>query len=597
MVLRLRDFVGLITILLVSPALSSTMHNLDMGSAPQPSTSLPLAAVNGPQKTIAILVRFSDKTNSTAYSQTSTTLASMNNYYSENSYGLASFQSDITPSPASAWYSLPNTMTYYGIDSSARDSELVHDSLQAAYDIGVNLANYKFAIVVHAGGDEAITHAPSDIHSYSIPGFVFNTALLTQIRISTSVVAETDPMGVYAHESGHLLGLPDLYDTTGQIDPANNFIAYWDLMALGEWNPNNGNPLIQPGTYPSHMSAWSKIDLGFLPTTRVMTVQPGKNANATIQNLELPTIGVQALSIPIAYNSDGSLTYYLVEMRAKQGTYDQYLPFPATYPDSGLFIYKVNESIPNGSGNVRLIDAHPGGDLSDAAFGPCGTPCVSNNTFWDQGNYVKIIVTTITPTSYTVGVDRSGSPPFLLQVNTPSSGVLVSVDGVNMTSDSSKQLRLTVRFGPHTIYVETRIPVSLGSTSVQIGLTNAFAGWDDGGTDNPRGISVVKDTVLTAIYRITIEPPVSLAAIALVILTMAVVATTIHRHRRRPVQQTFPHTLPSQPPSTPQLEQPTAYSNSFPRNDGLSCDTVEGQQETESSQSQACHIGSTIFCD
>src|SRR3989304_7159198 len=120
-------------------------------------------------------------------------------------------------------------------------------------------------------------------------------------------------MGVYAHESGHLLGLPALYDTTGQIDPGNNFIGYWELMALGEWNPNTGNPLIQPGTFPSHMSAWSKIDLGFIPGSRVATVQSGESKNETLENIELPTTGFQAVKIPIAYNSAGSLTYYLVD--------------------------------------------------------------------------------------------------------------------------------------------------------------------------------------------------------------------------------------------------------------------------------------------
>ncbi len=580
MVSRPRAVSGLVMILFASLVVFSTQTGEQPDREAKMPASLPLAAVSGPQRAIVILVRFSDRSNSTTSSQISSILSSMNNYYDENSYGLLSFQTDITPSPASAWYLMPSTMTYYGVDSSASDNYLVRDALQAAYNAGVSLASYQFAMVVHAGNDEAITRVTSDIHSYTIPGFVFNPAPLTQIRISTSVMAENDPMGVYAHESGHLLGLPDLYDTTGQIDPGKNFIGYWELMALGEWNPNTGNPLIQPGTFPSHMSAWSKIDLGFIPGSRVATVQSGESKNVTLENIELSTTGFQAVKIPIAYNSDGSLTYYLVDMRAKQGTYDQYLPFPATYPNAGLFVYRVNESIPNGSGNVRLIDAHPGGDLSDAAFGPCGAPCVSNNTFWDQANFVKIIVTTTTPTAYTVSVDRTSSPPFLLQVNTPSAGVLVSVDGVNMTSDSSKQLRLTVRYGPHTVYVETSIPVSLGSTSVQIGLTNAFVGWDDGGTGNPRGISVVKDTVLTAVYRITVEPSFSVAATALLILTVVVAAVTVHRHRRRPVQPVVPQIV-SPEPSPPKSSPASLETGLLPRNDSLSSDTVEQNQKPE----------------
>src|SRR5713101_306498 len=145
----------------------------------------------------------------------------------------------------------------------------------------------KFAIVVHSGDDEAMTHVTSDIHSFTIPGYVFNPAPLVSYKISTSVVAESDPTGVYCHEFGHLLGLPDLYDLTGQIDPTNNFIGYWEIMALGEWNPNIGNPLQpKPVTCPSHHSSWSKILLGVIPPSKIVTVKAGDRVNVTLQNLE-----------------------------------------------------------------------------------------------------------------------------------------------------------------------------------------------------------------------------------------------------------------------------------------------------------------------
>lgn len=211
-----------------------------------------------------------------------------------------------------------------------------------------------------------------------------------------------------------------------------------------------------------------------------------------------------------------------------------------------MLIYKVNETIPNGSGSVRLIDAHPGGDLSDAPFGPCSSPCVSNNLFSDPINFVKVIVTTTSPTAYTITVDRTSSPQLLLQVNTPSSGVLVSVDGHNQTTDSSNELRLSVRYGPHTVYVQPQIPISIGSTSVQVGLTNTFASWGDGGATNPRGISVFQDTVITAFYRITVEPSVSSAITALIILGIVVTAVTLHHRKRAPVQQLTPQVAPAE---------------------------------------------------
>src|SRR5713226_7434014 len=571
MVFRSSTSTLLALIILSFSAGAMNVHQEQMNTRLVPN-HLPLAAVNGPQQTIVITVQFPDKGNSTSPTQILTMLSNLNNYYNEDSYGTVSFQTGMTPAPTSTWYTLPNAMTYYGADTVSSDNQLVSDSLQAAYNAGVDLSNYKFAIVVHSGDDEAMTHVTSDIHSFTIPGYVFNPAPLTSYRISTSVVAESDPTGVYCHEAGHLLGLPDLYDLTGQIDPANKFLGYWEIMALGEWNPNTGNPLQpKPGTYPSHHSIWSKIQIGFVPSSKVAVVQPGQSANITLKNLETPTAGTQSVKIPIAANQDGSLTYYLVEMRAKIGTYDQYLPFPSDYPGAGILIYKVNESIAAGHGSVRLIDAHPGGDLSDAPFGPCNSPCVSDNTFSDQANFVKVIVTTTSPTSYSVLVDRTSAPRLLLQINTPSQGVRITVDGANWTSDATNQLRLPVRYGPHTIFVQPQIPVSIGSTTIQLGLTDSFAAWDDGSTSNPRWVSVVKDSVLTASYRVVIEPSFATAITAATILGVVVLAVSFHRRRHQALGKAVGSPTYSSPePGVAQLGNPSAPSGSLPGNSGLS---------------------------
>src|SRR3989449_2181124 len=548
-----------------------------------PSTSvakdpnLLLKPITGAQPTLVVLVVFSDKTNTTSPTRISNILSGMNDYYAEDSYGIVSFATTLSPSATSQWYSLQQTMEYYSSNTAPIDNQLVTDSLQAAYKAGVNLHDYKFAIIVHAGNDEAMTHASTDIHSFTIPGYVFNPSPLDSFQISSSVVSESDPVGVYAHEAGHLQGLPDLYDLTQQIDPVNNFVGYWEIMALGEWNPNNANPL-QPsaGTYPSQHSSWSKIKLGWISNSSIRKVYPGNLTTITVHNLELPTPGIQIVKIPISVNSDGSLSYYLLEMRAKVGTYDQYLPFPSDYPGAGLLIYKVNESIAGGHGNLRLIDAHPGGDLSDAPFGPCSSPCTSNNTFSDSANFVKIIVTATNSTAYTIIVDRTSSPLLLLQVNTPAPGMLISVDGANLTSDKSNELRLPVHYGPHEVYIQSEVPLSLGSTTIQVGLTNSFAAWNDGSTANPRWVSVVSDTVITATYRVTVEPTFATAATAAILL--AIVATGITLNRRRSRKKTEPR-IASAPFGSPSSPDESSSSRSLPRNDGLGKNAIESDQE------------------
>ena len=494
-------------------------------------SSTTLARVAGNEQTLVILVQFSDQPNSTTPSQISQTLKGLNSYYREDSYGLVSFSTTILPG-TSEWFTLHHTMAYYSSGTAPVDTQLVSDSLDAAYNAGVDFHQFRFAIIVHSGSDEAMTRAETDIHSFTIPGYGFSPTPLASYQISTSVVSESDPLGVYCHEAGHLLGLPDLYDLTHQIDPTNNFVGYWDIMALGEWNPNDGHAP-PPGTYPALHSSWSKIKLGWISNSSLRIVYPGNETTINLQNLELPTGGVQAVKIPIGVNTDGSLSYYLVELRAKLGTYDQYLPLPSTYPDEALLIYKVNESITPGHGNLVLVSAHPGGDLSDAGFGPCTAPCVSNNTFWDQPNFVKIIVTATTPTACTIVVDRTNSPLLLLQINMPSPGMVVSVDGENLTSDQSKQLRLPVHLGPHEVGVEMQVPVSLGGTTLELGLTNSFAAWSDGSTLDPRWVSVVTDTVMTATYRVVVESSFATTGTAAILLAVIVAGVSINRVRSR----------------------------------------------------------------
>jgi len=60
-------------------------------------------------------------------------------------------------------------------------------------------------------------------------------------------------MGIAAHELGHALNLPDLYDTS--LEPQTQGIGEWGLMGAGNW---------QIPTRPVHMTAWSKADLGWV---------------------------------------------------------------------------------------------------------------------------------------------------------------------------------------------------------------------------------------------------------------------------------------------------------------------------------------------
>ena len=89
-----------------------------------------------------------------------------------------------------------------------------------------------------------------------------------------TVEPENGGLGVFAHEFGHDLGLPDYYDTNG----GDNGTAFWTLMSSGSWLGHG--PADQAiGTTPGLMGPEEKLELGWLDYTEV---NPGQTFTANL---------------------------------------------------------------------------------------------------------------------------------------------------------------------------------------------------------------------------------------------------------------------------------------------------------------------------
>ena len=97
-----------------------------------------------------------------------------------------------------------------------------------------------------------------------------------------TVQPENGGLGVFTHEYTHDLGLPDMYDTSGNTGGAENSTAFWTLMSSGA-NIGDGGPE-GIGDDPTDLSAWELLNLGWLGAQEgkgpfYQVVQYGEKAN------------------------------------------------------------------------------------------------------------------------------------------------------------------------------------------------------------------------------------------------------------------------------------------------------------------------------
>jgi immune inhibitor A len=113
-------------------------------------------------------------------------------------------------------------------------------------------------VLIHAGEDKSGGGGAQGsfaiwAHSSTIPGGY--TVPGTSVKISNYIVQpENAGVGVFAHEYGHDLGLPDLYDSTNGGDTD---VEFWDLMSTG----SHSGPIFQ--SMPVEMGLWDKWVLGW----------------------------------------------------------------------------------------------------------------------------------------------------------------------------------------------------------------------------------------------------------------------------------------------------------------------------------------------
>ena len=333
---------------------------------------------------LVIAVEFSDYNHTVSIDQASNqTIKQLDAYYNAISYGAASVVGKVV-----GWVRLPYRMGAYGWDNGPfiddLDGDGYPDSWRMLRDVAplidqqVDLKAYQQILILHAGYGQESSRKTDDIWSVTYLRMTVNTpkGVFSQFAVVPEFEARgLQTVGVYAHEFGHLLGLPDLYSTsTEQVGP-------WDLMARGAWN---GKP---PGSSPSEMIAWDRLFLGWITPDHILNITQQTKVNATIDPIELPSSGLQVVRVQTS--SPGSKHYYLVEVRQKIG-YDKALP------SSGVLITYIDETKSN---PVKVIDAvQTTSTLDDAPF-------QVGQKYLDGANNLILSITSTNNSSYSIAID------------------------------------------------------------------------------------------------------------------------------------------------------------------------------------------------
>jgi M6 family metalloprotease-like protein len=179
-------------------------------------------------------------------------------------------------------------------------------------------------VVVHAGNDAALGDTREMLsHNWTTTAVVPTHEHVGAWRYA--VVAQTSPLGTCAHEFGHQLGLPDLYQS-GSIAGLGGGLGDWSLMASGAWLGGT----FRDGTSPADLDAASKIDLGF-----VDAIEPQANATA------LPLRAARGTTPGDVYrvwtHGRPDLETFVIENRQPRG-------LDAALPGGGMLVYHVDRS-------------------------------------------------------------------------------------------------------------------------------------------------------------------------------------------------------------------------------------------------------------
>ena len=325
----------------------------------RPTTRFALKKATGKQtlNCLVLLVDFPDNVGTTPPAHFESLLFdpanqdSMHSFYQDLSYGRLNVTGQVT-----GWIRASNPYSYYTAGESGtgsafpRNTPGLLDEVLRKYCATNSLAPFDVngdgyldgLFLVHAGGGAEAEPDPSRrnnmiwSHKWTLPSPFVNNGIRAYAYFTAP---EDGRLGVFSHEFGHFLGLPDLYDTSYR----SKGVGDWCLMAGGSWNGG--------GDRPARMSAWCLSTLGWIAPKNVKA-----SGSLSLNPIERDKTACYRLWT----KGKASKEYFLIEYRRKSGR-------DGALPRGGLALWHIDDTQSDNSNplayRVALIQADGRRDL------------------------------------------------------------------------------------------------------------------------------------------------------------------------------------------------------------------------------------------
>ena len=318
-------------------------------------------------KGVVILVNFSNKSMQSGHTQATfdelcnSTNCTVNSgypsaaqYFSDQSNGSYRPQFDVF-GPVT----LSRNVAYYGTDGSEEGDDqhatdaVIEGCRLADEQFNINWADYDsnndgyvdFVYVIYAGkgqadGGTSETIWPHNWEVSSARNYGSCTYTASQCKVGGKTIenyamsgelsgSSLGGIGTLCHEFGHVMGLPDFYDTNANTQETYNYI---NCLTPNDWSIMDGGSYNADGHCPPNYGPWEKDFFGWL--TPINLGNEGKNVTILANGVE----GFQTYQINASGNyqspTTSGLCYYL-ENRQQQG-------WDAPLTGHGMLIWKVN---------------------------------------------------------------------------------------------------------------------------------------------------------------------------------------------------------------------------------------------------------------